>query len=139
MACAGKSPGMPGLAAGWNGVTTWYLGISAGLAASGDAAARERKVRLSTGLSLQQDAMTGNGTAPHSAGAEARRRLKESMRLVSGERLAGSRLAIVAAHPDDETIGAGAYLARLSQAIFIHVTDGAPRDMRDARSEEHTS
>ena len=39
---------------------------------------------------------------------------------------------MVAAHPDDETIGAGAYLARLSQAVFIHVTDGAPRDMRDA-------
>jgi LmbE family N-acetylglucosaminyl deacetylase len=49
-----------------------------------------------------------------------------------GKPLAGRRVAIVAAHPDDETIGAGAYLAHLSQAIFIHVTDGAPRDMRDA-------
>ena len=48
--------------------------------------------------------------------------------------LAGRRLAVVAAHPDDETIGAGAYLARLSQAVFIHVTDGAPRDMRDAEA-----
>ena len=39
---------------------------------------------------------------------------------------------IVAAHPDDEIIGAGAQLPRLSQAYFLHLTDGAPKDMRDA-------
>jgi LmbE family N-acetylglucosaminyl deacetylase len=39
---------------------------------------------------------------------------------------------VVAAHPDDEVIGAGAQLPRLAHAFFIHVTDGAPRDMRDA-------
>ena len=32
------------------------------------------------------------------------------------------------AHPDDETIGAGALLARLPDVRVLHVTDGAPRD-----------
>jgi N-acetylglucosamine malate deacetylase 2 len=42
------------------------------------------------------------------------------------------RLAIVAAHPDDETIGLGARLADLDEPWIFHITDGAPRDMRDA-------
>ncbi len=46
--------------------------------------------------------------------------------------LEGRRAAIVAAHPDDETIGAGACLGQMPGTVFIHVTDGAPRDMRDA-------
>jgi N-acetylglucosamine malate deacetylase 2 len=46
--------------------------------------------------------------------------------------LESHRTAIVAAHPDDETAGAGACLSRLPQTFFIHVTDGAPRDMREA-------
>lgn len=41
--------------------------------------------------------------------------------------------AFVLAHPDDEVVGAGARLTRLRDAIVVHVTDGAPRDMRDAR------
>lgn len=40
-----------------------------------------------------------------------------------------------AAHPDDETVGMGATLYRLREAAIIHVTDGAPRDMRDARAQ----
>jgi N-acetylglucosamine malate deacetylase 2 len=36
---------------------------------------------------------------------------------------------VVVAHPDDETIGAGARLARLASSCWvIHVTDGAPID-----------
>jgi LmbE family N-acetylglucosaminyl deacetylase len=43
---------------------------------------------------------------------------------------------VVAAHPDDEVIGAGALLTRLATARvvidLVHVTDGAPRNMVDA-------
>ncbi len=42
-------------------------------------------------------------------------------------------VALVAAHPDDETIGAGASLHLFSNLLLIHVTDGAPGDMNDAR------
>ena len=40
---------------------------------------------------------------------------------------------IVVAHPDDETIGIGGHLAELSGPLVVHATDGAPRDMEDAR------
>ncbi|MDB5405655.1 MAG: hypothetical protein JWL84_567 [Rhodospirillales bacterium] len=41
---------------------------------------------------------------------------------------------VVAAHPDDEIIGAGLLIGRLSCAEVVHVTDGAPRNNRDARA-----
>jgi len=41
-------------------------------------------------------------------------------------------VALVVAHPDDESIGCGAQLPRLTGLTVIHVTDGAPRDGRDA-------
>jgi LmbE family N-acetylglucosaminyl deacetylase len=42
---------------------------------------------------------------------------------------------LLAAHPDDEVIGAGARLGRLRSAVTIaHVTDGSPADGRDARA-----
>jgi LmbE family N-acetylglucosaminyl deacetylase len=47
--------------------------------------------------------------------------------------LDGARVAVVVAHPDDETIGCGALLSRLPGALLVHVTDGAPRDFVDAR------
>jgi len=41
----------------------------------------------------------------------------------------------VAAHPDDEVIGAGATLLRdAPRCLVVHVTDGAPRDLVDARA-----
>ncbi len=43
-------------------------------------------------------------------------------------------VAVVVAHPDDETIGAGASLHLLRNLLLIHVTDGAPRDLRDAQA-----
>jgi N-acetylglucosamine malate deacetylase 2 len=42
------------------------------------------------------------------------------------------RTAVVVAHPDDEVIGLGAHMPRLKLASFIYITDGAPRDGRDA-------
>ena len=42
------------------------------------------------------------------------------------------RVAVIAAHPDDEVIGAGGQLPQLRNAVFIHVTDGAPRNRQDA-------
>lgn len=45
-----------------------------------------------------------------------------------------ARVALVVAHPDDEIIGAGARLTRLREARFIYVTDGAPRNMLDAKA-----
>ena len=33
-------------------------------------------------------------------------------------------------HPDDETIGAGVTISRLSRVTVVHVTDGSPRDSR---------
>jgi N-acetylglucosamine malate deacetylase 2 len=42
-------------------------------------------------------------------------------------------VAIVAAHPDDETIGLGAQLANLRHPLLIHTTDGAPRNLLEAR------
>ncbi|UCI09637.1 PIG-L deacetylase family protein [Mesorhizobium sp. B1-1-8] len=41
---------------------------------------------------------------------------------------------IVVAHPDDETIGIGGHLAGLPGCRIVHVTDGAPRNLADARA-----
>jgi LmbE family N-acetylglucosaminyl deacetylase len=46
----------------------------------------------------------------------------------------GAEILIVVAHPDDETIGIGGHLAGLRGARIVHVTDGAPRDLDDARA-----
>jgi len=60
--------------------------------------------------------------------AEFRRQSFEPLsRTLSGSSI---RLAVIAAHPDDESIGASALLARSPNAYVIFVTDGAPRDQR---------
>jgi|tagenome__1003787_1003787.scaffolds.fasta_scaffold20765264_2 LmbE family N-acetylglucosaminyl deacetylase len=42
-------------------------------------------------------------------------------------------VAVVVAHPDDEVIGIGGHLALLPSVRLVLVTDGAPRDLVDAR------
>ena len=41
---------------------------------------------------------------------------------------------VIVAHPDDETIGASTLLGRCERLRVVHVTDGSPRDLRDARN-----
>lgn len=41
-------------------------------------------------------------------------------------------VAVVVAHQDDETLGLGARFSHLRLLTLIHLTDGAPRRMRDA-------
>jgi LmbE family N-acetylglucosaminyl deacetylase len=43
-------------------------------------------------------------------------------------------MAIVVAHPDDETIGIGGQLSRLRGVTIVHATDGAPRNAAAAEA-----
>jgi LmbE family N-acetylglucosaminyl deacetylase len=54
--------------------------------------------------------------------------------LSHGQPRLATRIAIVVAHPDDETIGFGGHLVRCPEVSIVHVTDGAPADMKDARA-----
>jgi N-acetylglucosamine malate deacetylase 2 len=49
---------------------------------------------------------------------------------VSSSRADAPRTVLLAAHPDDETIGASAALYRLPDVTVAYLTDGAPRDTR---------
>jgi LmbE family N-acetylglucosaminyl deacetylase len=54
-------------------------------------------------------------------------------RLAGRETIPGDHVAAILAHPDDEVLGLGAQLPRLPGITLVHVTDGAPRDLVDAR------
>lgn len=50
----------------------------------------------------------------------------EVLRALADRRTVPGRIALVAAHPDDETIGASLLLASTPDLLLVHVTDGAP-------------
>jgi LmbE family N-acetylglucosaminyl deacetylase len=54
--------------------------------------------------------------------------------MLAGDAAGEGKVVVVVAHPDDETVGMGSVLHRLPELQIIHVTDGAPRDMADARA-----
>lgn len=53
-------------------------------------------------------------------------------RLAQGERIA-ERVVVVVAHPGDEVLAAGSRMDRMEDLTVVHITDGSPRDMEEAR------
>ena len=53
-----------------------------------------------------------------------------SQTLLENPQKASLRIAVLAAHPDDETIGASSLLARFPSSAVIYLTDGAPHDSK---------
>jgi N-acetylglucosamine malate deacetylase 2 len=45
-----------------------------------------------------------------------------------------TRCSVIVAHPLDEVVGAGCLISKLVDVTVLHVTDGAPRDMQDAKA-----
>ena len=44
------------------------------------------------------------------------------------------RCSVIVAHPADEVVGAGCLISKLVDVTILHVTDGAPPDMQDAKA-----
>jgi LmbE family N-acetylglucosaminyl deacetylase len=57
-------------------------------------------------------------------------RIHAVLRRVAADARPQARAVVLAAHPEDETLGAATLLSRLSDPWVIGVTDGAPRDPR---------
>lgn len=80
-----------------------------------------------------------SGLPPKAADPDPGASLLRSLSDPERHRLEASRIAIVVAHPDDETIGVGAQLPRLVSVTIVHVTDGAPRSGHDAADRGYAS
>lgn len=70
----------------------------------------------------------------HHRGAIAR-----TLSVALGHAVPPSRLVVVAAHPDDEVIGASSVLHGCVGVTVVHVTDGSPRALDDARAAGYES
>jgi len=44
------------------------------------------------------------------------------------------KCSVIVAHPADEVVGAGCLISKLIDVTILHVTDGAPCDMKDAKA-----
>ena len=44
------------------------------------------------------------------------------------------RCSVIVAHPADEVVGAGCLISKLVDVTILHITDGAPCDMHDAKA-----
>lgn len=44
------------------------------------------------------------------------------------------RCSVIVAHPADEVVGAGCLISKLVDVTVLHITDGAPSDMQDAKA-----
>lgn len=58
---------------------------------------------------------------------------------VCEQRFGVGPVLLIVAHPDDEVLGAGSRLAHWNNLTLVHVTDGAPRNLEDARHHGFTS
>jgi LmbE family N-acetylglucosaminyl deacetylase len=61
-------------------------------------------------------------------------KLLEQISAPLAERKSLPHTLVVVAHPDDEVIALGGRLPRYENAIFVHLTDGAPVDGSDAKN-----
>jgi LmbE family N-acetylglucosaminyl deacetylase len=52
----------------------------------------------------------------------------------TGELNPKMRCSVIVAHPADEVVGAGCLISKLVDVTVLHVTDGAPCDMQDAKA-----
>ena len=73
---------------------------------------------------------TRRGASGNAATAEGAARVHGLLRRMVADPRPQVRAVVLAAHPEDETLGAAAMLSRLSDVWVIGITDGAPRDPR---------
>lgn len=52
----------------------------------------------------------------------------------TGDLTRGMHCLVIVAHPDDEVVGAGCLISKLVDVTVLHITDGAPGDMQDAKA-----